>query len=820
MQAFGPYAGRQELDFAELGAADFFLIQGSTGAGKTTILDAMCFALYGSTSGGGGDKHSRLGADRHPQDMRSDHADPALTTLVRFDFTVREAAYRIERRPAQMRASKRGNNLVEQKPEARMWDRSGCDPDDEGEVLATRWDAVTDRVVGILRFKASQFRQVVILPQGKFQELLRDDSAKRESILETLFETEVYRAVQAALKGEADEAEKALKQQEALRRMVLDSAGGESAAEISALEADRRREAQDENTAQAIRDDEERTAQAALEAARDLEARGVLLREARELLARATERQASAAETLARESARAGERGELRERAVRLEGYAPTVAKLRAAECATAAEAAAAETATAARAAAEVRVVEMRAAAHAATEEVQAATARAARAEALHNSAAELERRASRRTHLDLLAGGETQARQDLVACESGRRAAAARLQELQSRLTAVEARWRAGQAALLAQTLHMGEPCPVCGSRDHPEPAHPGDTPDGAALQAAREAVAAAERDLSAADREAVRCEERARAAHDRVAEMGAELGEWADRSAEHCLDEACLARRDADAARAAAESITALAALAEERNAAVGAAEQAAVLARDAEQAAVRRAAEAGATAETLAGTLPDGLRSAEALDGALSAARHAAAAAEDAWTAAQAAERGAAAAFAAADERSQAATHEVAAAAERLAALSPIEGADAAALAADLETKRQCAQAGRQRIAGLLESARQHAASLEQLAARDAAIARERQRYALLGRLSGVAEGREGNLYGIPFHRYVLATLLEQVLRAATRRLLIMSHGRYELQRVADQPRSPRHRRPRPAGLRRLDGARATGVYAVGW
>ena len=98
LQAFGPYAARQELDFADLQGQDFFLIHGPTGAGKTSILDGISYALYGETSGG----------LREARDMRSHFADPALETRVRFEFQLGEHIYRVDRCPEQMVPKQRG----------------------------------------------------------------------------------------------------------------------------------------------------------------------------------------------------------------------------------------------------------------------------------------------------------------------------------------------------------------------------------------------------------------------------------------------------------------------------------------------------------------------------------------------------------------------------------------------------------------------------------------------------------------------------------------------------------------------------------------
>lgn len=101
IEGFGPYAARQTIDFRELGEASFFLIHGTTGSGKSTILDAICFALYGDTSGG----------ERSAEQMRSQYAAPQTQTRVTFDFSLGREIYRVERLPKQRVPKKRGEWL-------------------------------------------------------------------------------------------------------------------------------------------------------------------------------------------------------------------------------------------------------------------------------------------------------------------------------------------------------------------------------------------------------------------------------------------------------------------------------------------------------------------------------------------------------------------------------------------------------------------------------------------------------------------------------------------------------------------------------------
>ncbi len=189
MSAFGPYAGRQIVDFRQLGERNLFLIYGPTGAGKTTVLDAMCYALYGETSG-----NERTGAH-----MRSEYALPGEETYVFFSFSVGEKQYRVERKPEQETAKKRGSGLRKSPASARLYELKDGTAE---EVIATK--NVREEVERILGFKAEQFRQVVLLPQGDFRKLLLANSGERQQIMQTLFHTRRYALLQELAKEKHD----------------------------------------------------------------------------------------------------------------------------------------------------------------------------------------------------------------------------------------------------------------------------------------------------------------------------------------------------------------------------------------------------------------------------------------------------------------------------------------------------------------------------------------------------------------------------------------------------------------------------------------
>ena len=200
ISAFGPYAETQVIDFTELKNRNIFLIHGPTGAGKTTILDAISFALYGDTSG----------TDRNNKHIRSHHAANDQLTEVKFEFAIFAKQYRIERIPEQQRPRRSGQGLTVQQSEATIYEIA---PDGvKDQLLQTGWKNTADEVEKLIGFRSEQFRQVIMLPQGEFRKLLTADSKERQGILEKLFQTEKYRKIEELLKDKANELKNLLKE--------------------------------------------------------------------------------------------------------------------------------------------------------------------------------------------------------------------------------------------------------------------------------------------------------------------------------------------------------------------------------------------------------------------------------------------------------------------------------------------------------------------------------------------------------------------------------------------------------------------------------
>lgn len=186
MSAFGPYAKEQVIDFSKLDGINIFVITGPTGAGKTTIFDAISYALYGESSG------SSRGVDS----LRSDFAKGDIETFVELDFEFRDQIYKIRRYPTQQINKKRGDGLKEEKARAELYLPNG-------KVITKVKDA-TDKIYEILGIDKEQFKQIVMIPQGEFKKLLLADSKERGVIFRKIFGTYDFEKIQNALKDKAD----------------------------------------------------------------------------------------------------------------------------------------------------------------------------------------------------------------------------------------------------------------------------------------------------------------------------------------------------------------------------------------------------------------------------------------------------------------------------------------------------------------------------------------------------------------------------------------------------------------------------------------
>lgn len=185
LSAFGPYAGQVEIPLEQLGERGLYLITGDTGAGKTTIFDAITYALYGEPSGD----------NRDPSMFRSKYAQPDTPTWVELVFSYSGKTYTVRRSPEYERPAKRGGGTTLQRAEAELHLPDGR--------LVTKTREVTGEIVNIIGLDRSQFAQIAMIAQGDFLKLLLADTRSRQEIFRKLFPTRGYMVFQEKVKSES-----------------------------------------------------------------------------------------------------------------------------------------------------------------------------------------------------------------------------------------------------------------------------------------------------------------------------------------------------------------------------------------------------------------------------------------------------------------------------------------------------------------------------------------------------------------------------------------------------------------------------------------
>ncbi|WP_454042507.1 AAA family ATPase [Cellulosimicrobium sp. Marseille-Q8652] len=192
-QAIGPFAGRHRIDLATLGASGIFLLDGPTGAGKSTIIDTIVFALYGKVA-------SEATSDDR---LRSAFAAGDVESFVDLVLEVPGGVFRVRRTPEYRRPKKRGEGTTTQQASVRLWRLpavpSFADEDPQGELLSARLDEAGAEIQRLVGLDRRQLVQTVVLPQGEFASFLRAEPEKRRDLLQKVFGTEVYERAAARL---------------------------------------------------------------------------------------------------------------------------------------------------------------------------------------------------------------------------------------------------------------------------------------------------------------------------------------------------------------------------------------------------------------------------------------------------------------------------------------------------------------------------------------------------------------------------------------------------------------------------------------------
>ena len=504
LSAFGPYAAETTLDLEKLGKGGLYLITGDTGAGKTTIFDAITYALYDHSSSG----------IREGSMLRCKYADDKTPTFVELEFEVHGVRYTVRRNPEYQRPKARGEGMTTEKADATL-----TYPDDRPPV--TKAKDVTAAVQEIIGLDYNQFSQIVLIAQGQFTKLLNASTEERSRIFRKLFRTQRYAQLQERLQAEAS----ALNQQRTAQNAKLDSllGGLQFSPEDPDAEALRALCAQTvPETALALLDAlTARQAAALEEAGTALQATEAQLDTVQQQLGAAAQAQRLAQQLAARQAELAAAKPALDAARAEADRHAGDAAQLDAltAQVTQAQSALAAYDAldalcrqqTEARDAARLAAAQahkrrtqldsLNAALAAAEAELAALADADTRLLTLQTRSAQLTQRGEALAKLEQrLADCQRQAKAAHKAQESYRAAAAAQ-DEARARRDALERAFLDAQAGLLAESLTEGAPCPVCGSTHHPARALlPHTAPTQAQVEAARQAAAEADRQAQSA--------------------------------------------------------------------------------------------------------------------------------------------------------------------------------------------------------------------------------------------------------------------------------------------------------------------------------
>src|SRR4051794_18275441 len=607
LTAFGPFAGTEKVDFEDLNDAGLFLLTGPTGAGKSSLLDAVCFALYGTVPGARGVKA-----------LKSQHSPVETRPEVVLDFSVQGRRFVIRRTPEWSRPKKRGSGVIAEKASASITETTTG-----GEHLLSARAAEVGLLVGdLMGMNAAQFQQVALLPQGEFQTFLRATSQERHAVLQHLFRTDRFARIEEWVGDHSRRLREEAGAGESTVRRILDTVADRVAAatpeeltgdDLPSAAADGRAMAW---VAEVLRDAEAEAAAAAArhEAARDAVEETRTRHRAAVLRVERRRRTAAARAALAQleDTANEADQGATRLAAHQRVGRCrPVLELVSGAASARDLAAAARDRAVAALTAAEAPSLPGLAMAaplstHELSQLLDTARGHAVRLETLlprEQAAEDARRRLSedqrrleaeeqeqqeaavraseipveveRRTAALTAAGARAARLEDLTEALSAareRHTAAVLLPEVRRRLTATEERRRdardrvqdarealqdlvarrlAGMAAELAGALEDGAPCQVCGSLEHPRAATPA---HDAVTDADHAAADDAQSDASRALEEVEHQLRELRARHDSLA--GASGGLSCEEAADR-IGELTAQAADAEAARAEVDAL-----------------------------------------------------------------------------------------------------------------------------------------------------------------------------------------------------------------------------------------------------------------------
>lgn len=773
VEAFGPYLDRTAIDFEKLNEAGLFLISGSTGGGKTTLLDAMCIALYNKSTGG----------RRSFADMRSLTADTAQRTEVIFTFCLGDTQYRFHR--ALYMKKKRGSEIYD------LHELHECE-----KQISGNWElqasgsarSVTEYAQKLLSLTAEQFSQVIVLPQGEFLRLLRANSKDKGDILKTLFACESWQKLVSKL-GDRHKAIYGKRQNlDAMVQSLLEKHG---AADLTSLQMQiETMKDQQGEMKKKLADEQQQAAaaQAALERALSF---AQLQKEATTAAAQhstAVQRLTAAEDTVQENQTIRGELELLNTALLSAERAAEALRqeRERSLEKLTVQQAMEQREKQLRQLTAEVQKTE--AAQHSAQKSIEAGEAYVAEiTQASEAIPALLTKKTTLENDLRLMQD-RTIALNEVENCRTELQAK--RDHALREKLTvsaqdkavsAAEAARIHNSAAALAAGLTDGEPCPVCGAIHHPAPAcGTSETISEAELTAMREQLEALRKRYNAAENAASAAQARLDLAAQKLEKAEADCAHIAGTLPALQKKLQIISMQLLDAEKKAAHGAAARQKLQRLRETADAAAQQSKTLSAQlsactGELGQLRHRLQSFST-----------VRDVENIDRALADQQKRIQTAQAQKAQLEKKLQTAAEAHAAAKELLTASEKRLTAAKEALRAFGPAPAQDADACSAALK-------AAQDRISGLsvslgstaeaLESAVQSAASLEKLAAQTAELDAE---YSRVTRLHGLLSGQKNSLR-MPILQYVLSMMLEETVYSANRYFTIFSRGRYALRRM---------------------------------
>lgn len=788
LSAFGPYAGRVEIPLEQLGERGLYLITGDTGAGKTTIFDAITYALYGEPSGD----------NRDASMFRSKYAQPDTPTWVELVFSYGGQTYTVRRSPEHERPAKRGGGTTLQRAEAELHLPDGR--------LVTKTREVTGEIVNIIGLDRSQFAQIAMIAQGDFLKLLLADTRSRQEIFRKLFPTRGYMVFQEKVKSESGALQRECEAARASVKQYIDGVlcpredpmypqwerawAGELPIQETVellealLEQDRERDTQCNEELEQL-DGEWKAVTALLAKAEELEKAQSQLEVAQVRRETCATQWEAAQQQLEAQTAQAPQLEVLRAQLADLEAELPRYQELDHLR-----QNFAAQTQNIQRQSTWLeeqeneqrrreKELELWRQERAGLEEA------GAQRERLLGQQTRAQEQSQRLEELSTLLAGCRQARVDLENAQKRYGVARQKAQAAQEDYTGKNQAFLDEQAGVLAQDLEEGQPCPVCGSLTHPTPAQlsPG-APTEEELNRAKQAWETAQQTASTWSVEAGKArtalEEREQRLRSQMAHVLPEQGadqpvdqsiQEAQRKAREALDQVREQLRQVEAALARKKQLDTQIPQQEQR---LGELEQAIASAREQLAGANSRREELQGQIHTLEGQLryPQAEQARQEqsdLKGKLQRL-------EEAQTQAQRRANAAQLALTGAEEAVKQLTHLV----EQSQLVDLVAQR---ARSQELTLRRAQLTAIQRELHTRLTTNR---TALEQIQGKTAQLTQLEQRYTWVRALSNTVNGTLPGKEKIALETYVQMTFFDRILRRANLRLLVMTGGQYELKR----------------------------------